>query len=138
VTAYGRAMIEQTKEEVEQKFNMANGYKHDAVVIYGDTDSVMIKFGNEDLKECMDLGREAAVFVSAKFIAPIKLEFEKVWKIIKALNGDLLPTLTSNQVAETRSKIDSKNSINPKFWEIIFNIVLWSVDNTNYPGVVPS
>lgn len=71
-------MIEQTRLEVEQKFNIANGYKHDANVIYGDTDSVMIRFGNKDLAECMELGREAAGYVSAKFIDPIKLEFEKV------------------------------------------------------------
>jgi DNA polymerase delta subunit 1 len=71
-------MIEHTRSEVEQKFCMANGYPHDAVVIYGDTDSVMIKFGVDDLPTAMDLGREAAEFVSSKFIKPIKLEFEKV------------------------------------------------------------
>lgn len=79
VTAFGRQMIEQTKEEVEKHYSIANNYKYDAQVIYGDTDSVMVKFGPQDLKECMDLGLEAANHVSAKFIKPIKLEFEKVY-----------------------------------------------------------
>ncbi|CAG8496722.1 650_t:CDS:10 [Diversispora eburnea] len=65
VTAYGRQMIERTKQEVESRFCIANGYKHNAHVIYGDTDSVMIKF--------------AAGYVTEKFLNPIKLEFEKVY-----------------------------------------------------------
>ncbi|KAK5034457.1 DNA-directed DNA polymerase delta [Exophiala sideris] len=78
-TAYGRQMIEKTKAEVEQKYTIANGYSHDAQVIYGDTDSVMVKFGEKDLKKTMELGQEAADFVSNKFIKPIKLEFEKIY-----------------------------------------------------------
>ena len=39
----------------------------------------MVNFGTESLPESMDLGREAAEYVSAKFIKPIKLEFEKVY-----------------------------------------------------------
>ncbi|KAI9717254.1 MAG: DNA-directed DNA polymerase delta [Chrysothrix sp. TS-e1954] len=78
-TSYGRQMIEKTKTEVEAKYNIANGYSHDAQVIYGDTDSVMVKFGLKDLAQTMELGREAATFVSSKFIKPIKLEFEKVY-----------------------------------------------------------
>ena len=78
-TSYGRQMIEKTKEEVESKYTIANGYSHDAQVIYGDTDSVMVKFGVEDLATAMKLGEEAAQFVSSKFIKPIKLEFEKVY-----------------------------------------------------------
>lgn len=78
-TAYGRQMIEKTKEEVEAKYTIANGYTHDAEVIYGDTDSVMVKFGTKDLTEAMKLGEEAAAYVSSKFIKPIKLEFEKVY-----------------------------------------------------------
>ena len=72
-------MIEKTKEEVEAKYTIANGYTHDAEVIYGDTDSVMVKFGTKDLAEAMKLGEEAAAYVSSKFIKPIKLEFEKVY-----------------------------------------------------------
>ena len=78
-TSYGRQMIEKTKEEVESKYTVANGYSHNAQVIYGDTDSVMVKFGVKDLADAMKLGEEAAQFVSSKFIKPIKLEFEKVY-----------------------------------------------------------
>ncbi|POS70770.1 DNA polymerase delta catalytic subunit [Diaporthe helianthi] len=78
-TSFGRQMIEKTKNEVEAKYNIANGYSHDAQVIYGDTDSVMVKFGTTDLAEAMKLGEDAAQFVSAKFVKPIKLEFEKVY-----------------------------------------------------------
>uniref|UniRef100_A0A915J597 DNA polymerase n=1 Tax=Romanomermis culicivorax TaxID=13658 RepID=A0A915J597_ROMCU len=78
VTAFGRMMIEKTKEEVEKKFNTENGYVTNAKVIYGDTDSVMVKFGVETVAEAMALGREAANHVTQSFVKPIKLEFEKV------------------------------------------------------------
>ncbi|CCU75143.1 DNA polymerase delta catalytic subunit [Blumeria hordei DH14] len=78
-TSYGRQMIEKTKDEVEKKYTILNGYSHNAQVIYGDTDSVMVKFGVKDLPSAMKLGEEAAQHVSSKFINPIKLEFEKVY-----------------------------------------------------------
>ncbi|KAK3499558.1 DNA polymerase family B-domain-containing protein [Neurospora hispaniola] len=79
VTSFGRQMIERTKKEVEERYTIANGYSHDAQVIYGDTDSVMVKFGTKDLAEAMKLGQDASEYVSGKFIKPIKLEFEKVY-----------------------------------------------------------
>jgi DNA polymerase delta subunit 1 len=79
VTAFGRQMIEHTKQEVEKTYTVGNGYSYDAQVVYGDTDSVMVKFGPTDIKQCMDLGLEAAKYVSSKFINPINLEFEKVY-----------------------------------------------------------
>ena len=75
----GRNMIDSTRDLVIAKYNTANGYKANADVIYGDTDSVMIKFNVQDLEEAMKLGQEAAEYVSATFIKPIKLEFEKVY-----------------------------------------------------------
>jgi DNA polymerase delta subunit 1 len=56
VTAYGREMIEATKTYVEDKYTIQNGYEHDAKVVYGDTDSVMVKFGPSDVAKAMDLG----------------------------------------------------------------------------------
>lgn len=98
VTSYGREMIERTKLEVETEYCIKKGREHDAEVIYGDTDSVMIRFGTPDLESTMALGThiapyiltadqalivvlgaEAAEYVTTKFVRPIKLEFEKVY-----------------------------------------------------------
>lgn len=57
VTAFGRQMIEQTRSLVEAKYTRANGFDHDAEVIYGDTDSVMIKFGEENMEKVVGLKR---------------------------------------------------------------------------------
>jgi len=50
-------MIEHTKREVESEYSKANGHEFDAQVIYGDTDSVMVKFGCSDLETAMALGK---------------------------------------------------------------------------------
>ena len=61
-----------------QTFFYQNGYDHDADVVYGDTDSVMVKFGCKTVAEAMPLAEKAAEEVSKIFPRPIKLEFEKV------------------------------------------------------------
>jgi hypothetical protein len=63
---------------VEERYTRANGYEADCDVIYGDTDSVMVHFRVRDIARAMELGREAAQYVSQTFVRPIKLEFEKV------------------------------------------------------------
>ncbi len=63
----------------QEHHSIKNGRPYDAQVIYGDTDSVMVKFGYKDLATCMKIGEEAAAYVSTKFKDPIKLEFEKVY-----------------------------------------------------------
>ncbi|CAB4270146.1 unnamed protein product [Prunus armeniaca] len=79
VTSYGRQMIEHTKNLVKEKFTILKGYEHNVEVIYGDTDSVMVQFGVSTVEAAMNLGREAAEYISGTFIKPIKLEFEKVY-----------------------------------------------------------
>ncbi|KAM1124411.1 hypothetical protein ACFX2B_039342 [Malus domestica] len=79
VTSYGRQMIEHTKNIVKDKFTTLKGYEHNAEVIYGDMDSVMVQFGVPTVEAAMNLGREAAEYISGTFIKPIKLEFEKVY-----------------------------------------------------------
>lgn len=64
---------------MEDHFCISKGYKYDATVIYGDTDSVMVKFGEHTVKEAMDLGKEAAAMITKTFPPPITLAFEKVY-----------------------------------------------------------
>lgn len=78
-TSYGRFLLEKTKEFVEENYTVANGYKHDAQVVYGDTDSVMVKFGCKTVEETFPLALEAAERCSEIFPSPIELEFEKVY-----------------------------------------------------------
>lgn len=107
VTAFGRMMIEQTKQEVEARYTTANGYVADAKVIYGDTDSVMIRFGVDSLEEAMRLGKEAAEYVTSKFVKPINLEFEKVYFPYLLINKKRYAGLLYTR-PETYDKMDCK------------------------------
>eukprot|EP00928_Gymnodinium_smaydae_P053270 TRINITY_DN37302_c0_g1_i1.p1 TRINITY_DN37302_c0_g1~~TRINITY_DN37302_c0_g1_i1.p1 ORF type:complete len:1054 (-),score=284.41 TRINITY_DN37302_c0_g1_i1:242-3403(-) len=107
VTAFGRQMIDHTKNLVEKTYTVENGYKHDALVVYGDTDSVMVKFGVDNVEEAMKLGEEAANMVSATFIRPIKLEFEKVYFPYLLMNKKRYAGLYWTQ-PEKYDKLDAK------------------------------
>lgn len=77
-TSVGRSMIEKTKNLVEEWYPGSD-------VVYGDTDSVMVRFnvgklrGKDAIVKCFELGNEAADRISNTFKKPIELEFEKVY-----------------------------------------------------------
>ncbi|KAK2196823.1 bifunctional DNA-RNA polymerase superfamily/DNA-directed DNA polymerase [Babesia duncani] len=79
ITSFGRYMIVETRNSIEEHFTSSNGYEFNAKVVYGDTDSVMIKFGTMDIQRSIDLGVEAAEYITSKLIRPITLVFEKVY-----------------------------------------------------------
>lgn len=81
ITGFGREMIIQTKNFIESTYNPGNGYNFLAKVIYGDTDSVMIKFFGENVNSdfVFDIAGDMAKNVSKIFVDPIKLEFEKIY-----------------------------------------------------------
>lgn len=77
VTTRGREMIDETKRIVESNFESST-------VVYGDTDSVMVKFNlpdtmtmEEKIAESWRLGEKAAEM--CKFPPPNELELEKVY-----------------------------------------------------------
>ena len=76
-------------------------------VIYGDTDSVMVRFGVSTVAEAMKLGQEAAVKVSESFIKPIKLEFEKVYFPYLLINKKRYAGLYFTR-PDTYDKVDCK------------------------------
>ncbi|CCW66256.1 unnamed protein product [Phytomonas sp. Hart1] len=106
-TAYGRQMIDQTKNLVEELYP---GTK----VLYGDTDSVMIKCLTDEsapdkarLQDAMNFGKEAAHRVSQHFLEPIKLEFEKVYFPYLLMNKKRYAGLLWTNT-ETYDKLDAK------------------------------
>jgi DNA polymerase delta subunit 1 len=107
VTAYGREMIDATKAKVEELYTVENGYEANAEVIYGDTDSVMIKFGCKTVAEAIRLGEEAAPLVTDIFVNPIKLEFEKVYCPYLLMNKKRYAGLYWTR-AEKFDKLDAK------------------------------
>ena len=81
VTSIGRDMIETTASTIEEKYNRPEETRcGKVVVIYGDTDSVMIDFGVETVEQSIKLGVEAAALVNKLFQGVIDLKFEKVYK----------------------------------------------------------
>ncbi|KIH49164.1 DNA polymerase family B, partial [Ancylostoma duodenale] len=93
VTAFGRQMIDLTKTEVEKRYTagaLDGKCPANAQVVYGDTDSVMVKFGVKTVAEAMEIGLHAATEVSKIFTPPIKLEFEKGLETVRRDNCPLV------------------------------------------------
>ncbi|MEM7825132.1 MAG: DNA polymerase domain-containing protein [Candidatus Aenigmatarchaeota archaeon] len=72
ITSFGREVIKQTKESIE------NDFKYE--VIYGDTDSLMIKVDKENLDEMQKIGETIAENITKKLPGVIELEFQRIFK----------------------------------------------------------
>lgn len=103
VTAYGRYLITFTSESIMNRFNtrtpdvqkcLSEGidpnwedeernplffYEADSDIVYGDTDSVMINFGDVSVARCQQLAREASAFMKPQYVAPNNCIFEKAY-----------------------------------------------------------
>jgi DNA polymerase delta subunit 1 len=107
VTAYGRNLLIETKNFVENSYTIKNGYPYNAEVVYGDTDSVMVKFGYETVEETMPLAKQAAKEVSEIFPHPIQLEFEKIYYPYLLMNKKRYAGLLWTR-PEAYDKLDTK------------------------------
>jgi DNA polymerase elongation subunit (family B) len=70
-TAVGRQKIFDAKKVVEEEFG--------GEVIYGDTDSIFVKFATRDLVESIELGKKAAERITAMGRKAHKIEYEKTF-----------------------------------------------------------
>uniref|UniRef100_A0A674E9B3 DNA polymerase n=1 Tax=Salmo trutta TaxID=8032 RepID=A0A674E9B3_SALTR len=90
------------------KWKLGQGPQASGAVIYGDTDSVMVKLGVDTVSRAMEVGREAAEWVSSHFTPPIKLEFEKVYYPYLLINKKRYAGLYFSSSADTHDKMDCK------------------------------
>lgn len=100
-------MLDMTRNLIMEKFCTTNGYQFNSEVIYGDTDSVMIKFGAKSMTDSFLLGKEAAEYVSSFFQDPVRLEFEKIYCPYLLMNKKRYAGLLWTN-PNTYDKIDAK------------------------------
>jgi DNA polymerase I len=72
ITSSGRNIIQRTKDEIEKTF----GYR----VVYGDTDSVMVKMNETDMKKIKEIGDSISEHITKMLPGCMELEFEKYFK----------------------------------------------------------
>lgn len=77
VTGSGRITIQETRKIIETEF----GYE----VIYGDTDSVMVRLKTDSLSEMDKIGKEIARTITDRLPGVMELQFEKIFKQFLAL-----------------------------------------------------
>ncbi|MEM7814240.1 MAG: DNA-directed DNA polymerase, partial [Candidatus Aenigmatarchaeota archaeon] len=77
ITSCGRYYIQETKRLVETNTK----YK----VIYGDTDSVMIKTDTQDIDKAIEIGNQIANFLNEKFEGKLKIKVENIFKTLLIL-----------------------------------------------------
>jgi len=76
ITSCGRFLIQKTKEIVEQE-----GFK----VVYGDTDSVMVKAGVKDIEKAFEIGKELEKRINEKLEGIVRMKIESVFKTLLIL-----------------------------------------------------
>jgi DNA polymerase elongation subunit (family B) len=114
ITATGRWMINTVKIAVEKEFTRKNGYPFDAIVIYGDTDSVMIwlsGFG-KCVPAAFSFGVAMRDHVNKLFtnLKPAKFAFEKIYfnyNIVKAKHYFALKYMPVEE-GDSKPKVDTK------------------------------
>ena len=77
ITSYGRFWITKIKDIIEKK----TPYK----VIYGDTDSVMVRIDSKDLKEAFEVGKQLEKLVNRNTEGAVKIKIEGIFKSLLLL-----------------------------------------------------
>lgn len=75
VTSYGRNIIQKTKKIIEEEY----GYR----VVYGDTDSVMVKIEEDGMDKVAEISGKISERITKELPGIMELEFEKVfWRFL--------------------------------------------------------
>lgn len=78
ITGCGRFLINKTKEIIETKANQE--------VVYGDTDSIMVKLKTKDLDEAYNTGKNLEASINSELSGIVEMKIEKVFKSLLILS----------------------------------------------------
>lgn len=110
ITSFGREDIEKTKLFVEKKFgkSICPGERQ-AEVIYGDTDSVFVKFQAKSLEQAIHFGKEIEknINITEMWQRPMYLEYEKCYSSFLLMNKKKYVGLKHDNSLDA-GKIDAK------------------------------
>jgi len=68
------------RKSIHDAIDFAYKYRSDTDLVYGDTDSCMIRFSKcKDLKECFEIAKKLEKLINAIFPKPMYLELEKIY-----------------------------------------------------------
>jgi DNA polymerase I len=101
ITSCGRDLIQKTKKIIEEKTD----YK----VVYGDTDSVMVKLKTKDLDEAFKNGYEVEKIINKELEGTVQIKIESVFKTLLVLNKKRYAGLSYEKInGEWKEKIVMK------------------------------
>ncbi|MBI2547502.1 MAG: hypothetical protein HYW23_03590 [Candidatus Aenigmarchaeota archaeon] len=78
ITGCGRFLINKTKHIIEEK----TGYE----VVYGDTDSIMVKIKTDAIETAFDIGKNLESLVNTELTGIIQMKIEKIFKSLLILS----------------------------------------------------
>jgi DNA polymerase I len=98
ITSCGRNLIQETKKIVESDTRLK--------VIYGDTDSLMVKLQTTDLDEALKLGMEIEDNINKKLLGKVTMKIESIFKTLLVLTKKRYAGLSCEKVnGEWKEKI---------------------------------
>lgn len=133
-TRYGRDMLKQTVALIERtKFGPT---KLPAVVVYGDTDSVFVRWSGATKEEVFQFGAAVCTEITTRF--NIDLEFEKFFSVIlllakKRYAGMAVTSLDQKTPTRMVSGIDTVRRDVSLFQQNVYSDVLASILNEDEP-----
>lgn len=131
VTGFGREMIAYIKNLVETFYRgkvkgiseSIDEIELDALVVYGDTDSIMVRFGVKTVADAMTVGKHAATLINAAF--RIKYLTRPVAEALRAEHAPAFPTLEAALLANPAHYIPLFIALLVSAICIVFEKVLW-------------
>lgn len=129
ITAMGRFLSGKAAEYVQSTYS--------GKIVYGDTDSIMVDLGITDPHECEIMGNRLAEEISALFMKPLKIEFERALSVAlfikkKKYAGVKMLTIIKNDDPKAGPLVDVQTVEEVPFDPIWYqdSLKLWRIEYT--------